>query len=159
MPVTNKEIFNASLIHTLNITVYIFIITLVIGLVIGLIGEDTIETFIKNNVFLGPVISSLIGLVPNCAASVIITNLYIENVINMASLVSGLLTGAGVGLLVLFRTNKKHLKENLCVVGIMYLLSSVWISFTICCIVLYLKKAIKRESSSFYRFCLAVANV
>lgn len=115
-----QGIFKASLIHTLNITVYIFIITLVIGLIIGLIGEDTIETFIKNNVFLGPVISSLIGLIPNCAASVIITNLYIENVINMASLISGLLTGAGVGLLVLFRTNKKHLKENLCVVGIMY---------------------------------------
>ena len=118
-------IFKASLIHTLNITVYIFIITLIIGLVIGLIGEDTIETFIKNNVFLGPVISSLIGLIPNCAASVIITNLYIENVINMASLVSGLLTGAGVGLLVLFRTNKKHLKENLCVVGIMYFVGVV----------------------------------
>lgn len=120
-----QGIFKASLIHTLNITIYIFIITLIIGLVIGLIGEDTIETFIKNNVFLGPVISSLIGLIPNCAASVIITNLYIENVINMASLVSGLLTGAGVGLLVLFRTNKKHLKENLCVVGIMYFVGVV----------------------------------
>ena len=98
---------------------------MIINFVISLIGEDTIETFIKNNVFLGPIISSLIGLIPNCAASVIITNLYIENVINMASLISGLLTGAGVGLLVLFRSNKKHLKENLSIVGIMYFVGVV----------------------------------
>lgn len=113
-------IVKASLIHTLNITIYIFIITLVINLVIGIIGEETIEIFIKNNVFLGPIIASLIGLIPNCAASVIITNLYIQNVINIASLIAGLLTGAGVGLIVLFRTNKKHLKENLLIVGLLY---------------------------------------
>lgn len=120
-----QGILKASIVHTINITVYIFIITLIINFVISLIGEDTIETFIKNNVFLGPIISSLIGLIPNCAASVIITNLYIENVINMASLISGLLTGAGVGLLVLFRSNKKHLKENLSIVGIMYFVGVV----------------------------------
>ena len=120
-----QGILRASITHTLNITVYIFIITLIINLIIGLIGEETIETFIKNNLFLGPIISSLIGLIPNCAASVIITNLYIENVINMASLISGLLTGAGVGLLVLFRTNKKHIKENLCIIGIMYFIGVV----------------------------------
>ena len=117
-----QGILKASLIHTLNITVYIFIITLIINAIVGAIGESTIEAFIKNNVFLGPIISSLIGLIPNCAASVIITNLYIENVINMASLISGLLTGAGVGLLVLFKTNKKHWKENLSIVGLMYLI-------------------------------------
>ncbi len=117
-----QGILKASLVHTLNITVYIFIITLIINAIVGAIGESTIEAFIKNNVFLGPIISSLIGLIPNCAASVIITNLYIENVINMASLISGLLTGAGVGLLVLFRTNKKHWKENLSIVGLMYLI-------------------------------------
>lgn len=113
-------IVKASLIHTFNITIYIFIITLVINLIIGIIGEETIEIFIKNNVFLGPIIASLIGLIPNCAASVIITNLYIQNVINIASLIAGLLTGAGVGLIVLFRTNKKHLKENLLIVGLLY---------------------------------------
>lgn len=117
-----QGILKASLVHTLNITVYIFIITLIINAIVGAIGESAIEAFIKNNVFLGPIISSLIGLIPNCAASVIITNLYIENVINMASLISGLLTGAGVGLLVLFKTNKKHWKENLSIVGLMYLI-------------------------------------
>lgn len=113
-------IVKASLIHTINITIYIFIITLVINAIIGLVGEETIESFIQNNIFLGPVIASLIGLIPNCAASVIITNLYIENVFNMASLIAGLLTGSGVGLIVLFRSNKKHLKENLLIVGLLY---------------------------------------
>ena len=115
-------IIKASLIHTLNITIYIFIITLVINSIIGIVGEETIEIFIKNNVFLGPIIASLIGLIPNCAASVIITNLYIQNVINMASLIAGLLTGAGVGLIVLFRTNKKHLKENLLIMALLYII-------------------------------------
>lgn len=115
-----QGILKASLIHTMNITIYIFAITLIINGIIGIIGEENIEIFIKNNLFLGPVISSLIGLIPNCAASVIITNLYIENVINMSSLIAGLLTGAGVGLLVLFKTNKKEWKENLFIVGLMY---------------------------------------
>ena len=115
-----QGILKASLIHTLNITIYIFITTLVINFIINIIGENTIETFIKNNIWLGPIISSLIGLIPNCAASVIITNLYIENIINMSSLISGLLTGAGVGLLVLVKTNKKHVKENISIILIMY---------------------------------------
>lgn len=120
-----QGILKASLVHTLNITIYIFIITLIINFIISLIGEDNIENFIKNNIFLGPIISSLIGLIPNCAASVIITNLYIENVINMASLISGLLTGAGVGLLVLFKTNKKHLKENIGITVMMYVIGVI----------------------------------
>ena len=115
-----QGILKASLIHTRNITIYIFAITLIINGIIGIIGEENIEIFIKNNLFLGPVISSLIGLIPNCAASVIITNLYIENVINMSSLIAGLLTGAGVGLLVLFKTNKQEWKENLFIVVLMY---------------------------------------
>ena len=120
-----QGILKASLVHTLNITIYIFIITLIINFIISLIGEGNIENFIKNNIFLGPIISSLIGLIPNCAASVIITNLYIENVINMASLISGLLTGAGVGLLVLFKTNKKHLKENIGITVMMYVIGVI----------------------------------
>ena len=87
-----KGIVKSALTHTVNITIYIFIITLIINCIINLVGEDVIENFIKNNVILGPIISSLIGLIPNCAASVIITNLYLENVINVSSLIAGLLT-------------------------------------------------------------------
>ena len=71
----------------------------------------TLTNFIGNHIILGPVVSSLVGLIPNCAASVIITNLYIQGVINASSLIAGLLTGAGVGLIVLFRMNK-NIKQN-----------------------------------------------
>ena len=118
-------ILKSSLKHTLNIIIYIFVITLIINIIIGVVGEDKIENFIQNNIALGPVVASLIGLIPNCAASVLITNLYLKNVFNMASLISGLLTGAGVGLIVLFRINKKHLKENLSIVGILYVIGVV----------------------------------
>lgn len=115
-------ILKSSLIHTLNITIYIFIITLIINAIIGFVGEEAIENFIGAHSAIGPFISSLLGLIPNCAASVIITNLYIKNVFNMATLVSGLLTGAGIGLVVLFRINKKNLKENIAIVGMLYVI-------------------------------------
>ncbi len=118
-------ILKASIVHTLHIMIYIFIITLVLNIAIELIGIDTISNFVQANSFLGPIVCSLIGLIPNCAASVILTNLYLSNVINMASLISGLLTGAGVGLIVLFRINKKSIKENLCIMGILYFIGVI----------------------------------
>lgn len=105
--------------HTINIIIFIFIITLVINGVISVIGEETIAHFMSQNVILGPVIAGLIGLIPNCASSVIITELFIENVISMPILIAGVSVNAGVGLLVLFKTNK-NLKENLKIVGLLY---------------------------------------
>ena len=112
-------IFKSAIKHTLNILIYIFVITLIINLIVEWVGEDNIATFVGNHAILGPAISSLIGLIPNCAASVIITNLYIQNIISGASLIAGLLTGAGVGLIILFRTNK-NIKENVAIVGLLY---------------------------------------
>lgn len=114
-----QGIFKSSLKHTLNIVVYIFIITLIINILVYVVGEDNIASFIGNHTVLGPAISSLVGLIPNCAASVIITNLYIQGVINSASLIAGLLTGAGVGLIVLFRMNK-NIKQNISIVALIY---------------------------------------
>ena len=114
-----KGIFKTALKHTLNIILYIFIITLVINLLVEWVGEENIASFVGNHTILGPVVSSLIGLIPNCAASVILTNLYIGNIINGASLIAGLLTGAGVGLIVLYRTNK-NIKENITITAILY---------------------------------------
>ena len=114
-----EGIFKSSLKHTLNILVYIFIVTLLINIIVEFVGQDNIANFIGNNTVLGPVVSSLVGLIPNCAASVIITNLYIQNVINVASLIAGLLTGAGVGLIILFRTNK-NVKQNIGIMALIY---------------------------------------
>ena len=114
-----QGIIVSALKHTLNIIIFIFIITLVINGVITLIGEETIANFISKNVILGPILAGLIGLIPNCASSVILTELFIENVISMPMLISGVSVNAGVGLLVLFKTNK-NIKENLGIVGLLY---------------------------------------
>ncbi|MBQ2835515.1 MAG: arsenic efflux protein [Clostridia bacterium] len=105
--------------HTINIIIFIFIITLVINGIISLIGEKTIAHFISKNILLGPIVAGFIGLIPNCASSVILTELFIENVISMPVLISGVAVNAGVGLLVLFKTNK-NIKENLRIVGLLY---------------------------------------
>lgn len=112
-------ILKSSIKHTFNILGYIFIITLIINVLVYFTGEENIANFVSGNVILGPMISALIGLIPNCAASVIISNLYIENIINGASLIAGLLTGAGVGLIILFKMNK-NLKENIKIVMVLY---------------------------------------
>lgn len=117
-------ILKSSVKHTLNILLYIFIVTLIINILVEVIGEDTIANFVSKNAVLGPFIASLIGLIPNCAASVILTNLYIENILNGASLVAGLLTGAGVGLIILFRTNK-NIKENIFIVCLLYIIGVI----------------------------------
>ena len=117
----DEGIVTSALKHTINITIFIFIITLILNSIITCIGEETIAHFISKNVILGPVIAGLIGLIPNCASSVIITELFIEKVISMPILISGVAVNAGVGLLVLFNTNK-NIKENISIVGLLYLI-------------------------------------
>lgn len=112
-------ILKSSIKHTLNIFVFIVIVTFVINIAVHVIGEETISSVIGNQPILGPVVAGLIGLIPNCAASVIITNLYLEGVISVASMITGLLVGAGVGLAVLFKTNK-GIKKNIGIVCLLY---------------------------------------
>lgn len=107
--------------HTLNIIIYIFVITLLINGIIALIGEGTIANVISQNLIMGPIIAGIIGLIPNCASSVILTELFVKNVISMPVLISGVAVNAGVGLLVLFKTNK-NVKENLSITGILYVI-------------------------------------
>lgn len=119
-----KGILKSSVKHTISIFLYIVIITFIINIIVHFVGEDTIASWILNKPILGPVISALIGLIPNCAASVVLTNLYLENVISVGSMIAGLLTGAGVGLMVLFKTNHDW-KENLKIVGLLYLIGVI----------------------------------
>lgn len=116
-----EGIVTSAIKHTLNIIIFIFFITLVLNGIIAYIGEDTIAHFISQNVILGPIVAGLIGLIPNCASSVILTELFISNVISMPVLISGVAVNAGVGLLVLFKTNK-NAKENLKIVGLLYII-------------------------------------
>ena len=116
-----EGIVTSAIKHTLNITIFIFFITLVLNGIIAYIGKDTIAHFISKNVILGPIVAGLIGLIPNCASSVILTELFISNVISMPVLISGVAVNAGVGLLVLFKTNK-NAKENLKIVGLLYII-------------------------------------
>lgn len=117
-------IFKSSLIHTLHIFLYILIIIFIMNLIIYFIGEENISNLLNNNKIIGPFISSFVGLIPNCASSVILTQLYLENIINLPIMISGLLVNAGVGLLVLYRVNKK-LKENIFITFLLYFIGVI----------------------------------
>lgn len=120
----NHGIFKSSFKHTLNIILFIIVITFILNLGINYLGEKNISKIFLKDSFLSPFISSLIGLIPNCGASVIITELYLKGVISFASCISGLLTGSGVALLVLFKVNK-NTKENFKIVSLLYLIGAI----------------------------------
>lgn len=113
------SILKSSLKHTLSIFIYIFLVSLILNTVIHFIGEDNLSNLILNKPILGPVIAGMLGLIPNCASSVILTQLYLSNVISAATMISGLLVGAGVGILILFRVNK-DIKENSKIIVLLY---------------------------------------
>lgn len=112
-------IIRSSIKHTLQIFVYILIISLILNLIIHFIGEENIAKLVLNVPVLGAVISSLVGLIPNCASSVILTQVYLENIISMGAMIAGLLVNSGIGILILFRVNKSK-KENFTILGILY---------------------------------------
>ena len=97
---------------------------LLLSLLINYIGNDKIMTFVSKGGVLSYFLSSLVGLIPNCASSVIITELYLNNVLSLGNMFSGLLTGCGMGLLVLFRTNK-NLKENIFILMAIYVIGLI----------------------------------
>lgn len=115
----NDGIIKSAIKHTLNILLFILIINFILTTCFDYFGSDYIsKVFLKNSIF-GPFISSLVGLIPNCGSSVMITELYLNNAITFGSMLSGLLTGSGVAILVLFKSNK-NIKENIKIVSIIY---------------------------------------
>lgn len=114
-----EGILKASITHTLHILFYIFVVSLILNTIIHLIGEENIANLVLDVPVLGPVVSSIIGLIPNCASSVILTQVYLQNIISLGSMIAGLLVNAGIGLLVLFKVNKSK-KENFTILGILY---------------------------------------
>lgn len=116
-----KGIWKSALHHTAEIFAYILIISLVLNLVIALIGEEALSGLMLNRPVAGELIAGAVGLIPNCAASVIITQLYLDGVLSAGAMIAGLLAGSGVGVLVLVRVNDDR-RENLRVIGILYLI-------------------------------------
>lgn len=112
-------IIKSSIKHTLKIGLFILIANLMINLIIFKVGEENVSNLLLNGNILTYFISSLVGLIPNCAGSVIITELYLSNMISIGTMLAGLLTGSGLGILLLFKTNK-NLKENLVILSIIY---------------------------------------
>ena len=108
--------------HTIRIFIYLFIFTGILNLCIEIFGIEQLSKFLLGNTIFQPVIAAIIGLIPNCAASVILTQLYLNGAISFASVIAGLCTGAGIGLVVLFKMNRNK-RENLKIVGVLFLVA------------------------------------
>lgn len=122
-----ENIFLDALYHTLNIMIYIFVATLIINIIIESVGMEALTSWFGGNVYIQILLAGVIGLIPNCAASVFMVELYINGGIAFSALFAGLSVGAGVGLIVLFAKNrgKKGFLQNLAIVGLLYVLGIV----------------------------------
>jgi hypothetical protein len=118
------DVFLAALHHTIRVLLYIFVFTAILNLAIEVLGIDRLSTLLLGDTILQPLVAALVGMIPNCAASVMLTELYLNQAISFAAVVAGLCTGAGLGLVVLFRMNKNK-KENLQIVGLLYAVAAM----------------------------------
>lgn len=107
--------------RTFQVVVFIFVVSVLLNALIALVGEDALASFLSGNAVVATFVSGLVGLVPNCAASVVLTQLYIDGVLGFAPMIAGTLVAGGAGYLVLFRMNG-NMRENAAIVGIVYAL-------------------------------------
>lgn len=114
-----EGVFRSAFKHTIQITFFVLAVNVFLNLAVELVGEDVLGGLLFNQPVLGEVLAGLVGLIPNCASSVMITELYLEGMLGFGPMISGLLVGSGVGILVLFRVNK-NLRENLKILGLLY---------------------------------------
>lgn len=121
-----RGIFRSAVSHTLQITLYILLVAFVLEVILGIVGEEALAGLISDRPVLGPVLAGIVGLIPNCASSVVLTQLYLDlnGAMSFGTMLAGLLVNAGVGLLVLFRVNHDK-KDNLKIVGLLYLIGVV----------------------------------
>lgn len=112
-------ILKSAIRHTLKIFLFVFIITFMLNMGIEFIGEENLANFILNRPVLGPILAGLIGLLPNCAASVVITQMFLDGLMSFGTMMAGLLVGAGVGTLILLRVNEDK-AESLKIIGTLY---------------------------------------
>ena len=113
------SIVRSALVHTVQVTVFIFLVTFVFGLLIEGVGEDAIGELLADHPVRATFIAALVGLIPNCGASVALTELFLDGTLAAGPMVAGLLVSGGVGLLFLWRTNA-DLRQNAAVTGVVY---------------------------------------
>lgn len=116
-----RGIWRSAFSHTWRIFLYIILVSLILNFVIALIGEETLAAVVLNRPAPSLFVSALVGMIPNCASSVVLTQLYLGGVLGAGALMAGLLSGSGVGFLVLLRVNEDR-KENLQIFGLLYVL-------------------------------------
>ena len=121
------------LIHSLEIFAYVLIINISLGLIIGSVGEENFSSFIVANRYLAPLFGSLIGLIPNCASSVLLSELFIGGNLSFGALVAGLLVNSGLGIMILLK-NKKTLKSAFIILGICFV-TAIIVGYITCAIV------------------------
>jgi hypothetical protein len=120
------------LVHSLKIFAYVLTINFIFSLIIHYVGQENLEAFLQSNKYFAPIFASLIGVIPNCAASVVITNVYLLDYLSLGACLSGLCMNAGLGLLFLFK-RKHDLKDSFTILGIMFGVS-IFVGYIICLI-------------------------
>ena len=120
-----SNIFLCALRHTLEIFIFIFLFSLALNIIIGSVGEENLSRVLSSIPVFGELVAALVGLIPNCASSVIITQLYLDGIIGPGPMFAGLLVNAGVGTMVLFKTNR-NAKNSLAVIGLLYAIGVIW---------------------------------
>ena len=120
-----SNIFICALRRTLEIFIYVFIFSFILNLIIGLVGEERLADFMSSVPVLGEVVAGLVGLIPNCASSVVITELFLDGIIGTGPMLTGLLVNAGIGTMVLIKTNR-NVKENIVIVCMLYGIGLFW---------------------------------
>ena len=125
--------FGHPLMHSVEIFIYVLAINLILGFVIGFIGEENFMHFIQMNKYLSPLFASIIGLIPNCASSLLLSELFLDGGLSFGALLAGLLVNAGLGMLVLFKS-KRSAKSIILVLSICFITAVA--SGYICCLIM-----------------------
>ncbi len=112
-------VVHSALRHTVEIFLFILLVNIALSFAIYFVGEENISKILLNGSVFQPFLTALIGLLPNCAASVILTELFVAGSLSFGSCIAGLCAGAGIGLVVVFRTDHRP-KENLAILGVLY---------------------------------------